>query len=186
MKVPARGTGAGMDGYGKAYATNSAPPPLLKEGTKNAVCVDYIDMGEIKTPVYGSKNGETEMVHKCKYVYQVGEKMPDGRRYLLAFKPFGVRVSMHENAGLRQHLEGLAGREFVVDEDVDFDSFVGRPCVLIVKHTKSGDGTKTYANIEGIGPHMEGLPELSPEGYVRVKDRAQDSSDSANDGSIPF
>ena len=186
MKVPARGTGAGMDGYGKAYATNSAPPPLLKEGTKNAVCVDYIDMGEIKTPVYGSKNGETEMVHKCKYVYQVGEKMPDGRRYLLAFKPFGVRVSMHENAGLRQHLEGLAGREFVVDEDVDFDSFVGRPCVLIVKHTKSGDGTKTYANIEGIGPHMEGLPELAPEGYVRLKDRAQDSSDSANDDSIPF
>ena len=128
----------------------------------------------------------------CKYVVQVAKKMPDGRHYLLAFRPFGVLVSLHEKAALRQFLEGVEGRTFAIDEDVDFESFVGRPCVVIVKHKQSADGTKTYANLTAAGPHMDGLPVLVPTGYTRVKDRDADSqgaanaNDPADEDSIPF
>lgn len=176
MKVPEKnaGGGAGVDGYGKAFDGGSVPPPH-PTGTVNAVCVDYVDMGEVECDVYG-KPGEKKMEHRAKFVYQSAKTMPDGRRYLLAFKPFGVKVSLHEKASFRQHLEAFAGRTFAVGEDIDPESFVGQPCVLIVTHSKNQDGTRTYANIDSVGPHMDGLPVLEPEGYVRIKDRPATSA----------
>ena len=170
MKVPQKSTGSGTDGYGKPFAKDTPPPPPHPAGTANAVIVDYIDLGMVEQDVYG-KPGTKESVHLCKYVIQSAKTMPDGRRYLLAFKPFGVRVSLHEKAALRGFLESIDGRNFTVDEDVDFEGYVGRPCVVIVTHKASADGTKTYANIDSAGPHMEGLPVLAPKDYVRVKDR---------------
>lgn len=191
MKVPEKNAGgSGVDGYGQPFTpgTTFTPCPV---GTKNAVCVDYVDMGMVATPVFG-KVGETELVHKAKFIYQVAAKMPDGRPYLLAFKPFGVRVSLHEKAAFRQHLESFLGRPFEVGEEIEPEDFVGKPCVVIVTHSKNADGTKTYANIDGIGPHMDGLPVMKPEGYVRLKDRegaqapAGAAKDEDPDADIPF
>lgn len=171
MKVPEKSTGSGVDGYGTKYDANTPAPPPHPAGTANAVVVDYIDMGQQERDVYG-KPGVKETVHLAKFVLQSGKKMPDGRRYLLAYKPFGVLVSLHEKAGFRQFLESINGEAFKVGDDIDPESFVGTPCVVIVVHKQNADGTKTYANIDSAGPHMEGLPVLEAENYVRVKDRA--------------
>lgn len=190
MKVPQKSTGSGTDGYGKPFAKDTPAPPPHPAGTANAVIVDWIDLGMVERDVYGG-GGKKESVHLCKYVIQTAKTMPDGRRYLLAFKPFGVLVSLHEKAALRGFLESVEGRTFTPDEDVDFESYVGRPCVVIVTHKASADGQKTYANIDSSGPHMDGLPVLEPVGYVRVKDRApeaqaQAKGENANDENIPF
>lgn len=186
MKVPAKSEGSGTDGYGRPYSKDTPAPPPHPAGTANAVIVDYIDLGMVERQKYGS--AEKESVHLCKYVVQSAKKMPDGRPYLLAFKPFGVLVSLHEKAALRGFLESIEGRTFTVDEDVDFESYVGRPCVVIVQHKASADGSKTYANIDSAGPHMEGLPVLKAEGYVRVKDRApgEQASAAKADEDVPF
>jgi hypothetical protein len=191
MKVPAKKDFEGLDGYGRPFDKNSPPPPAHPSGTANAVIVDYVDMGMCERDAYQG-NGRKETVHLCKFVLQLAKTMPepDGRRYLLAFKPFGVLLSLDPKAALRGFLESVAGRAFEVEEDIDFESFVGKPCVVIVKHKLNADGTRTYANIESAGPHMEGLPALQAEGYVRVKDRAAGQQGSAspipNDSDIPF
>lgn len=190
MKVPQKSTGSGTDGYGKAFAKDTPAPPPHPAGTANGVIVDFIDLGMVERDAYGG-NGKKESVHLCKYVIQSGKTMPDGRRYLLAFKPFGVLVSLHEKAALRGFLESVEGRNFAADEDVDFEKYVGRPCVVIVTHKASADGTKTYANIDSAGPHMEGLPVLVAQGYVRVKDREKADgkeavSEDADADVIPF
>lgn len=178
MKVPERFEGGGgVDGYGIPYDKDKPyVPPSAK--THNAVLVDYVDMGEVEVDVYG-KPGEKTKEHRAKFVYQLAEVAPSGRRHLVAFKPFGVKVSLHEKAAFRQHLESLIGRTFEVGEDVEPEAMVGTPCVLLVVHKKNADGTRTYANIDTVAPHMDGLPKLVAQGYVRVKDRksAEDATD---------
>ena len=186
MKVPEKSTGSGTDGYGKPYDKNTPAPPPHPAGTANAVIVDYIDMGMCEREVYG-KPGVKESVHLAKFVVQSGKTMPDGRRYLLAYKPFGVLVSLHEKAGFRLFLESINGEPFKVGDEIEPESFVGRPCIVIVAHKASSDGTKTYANIASAGPHMEGLPVLVADGYVRVKDRDQKPANEVpDDTDIPF
>jgi hypothetical protein len=46
-------------------------------GTWPAVCVDVVDLGAMKSA------WKEEMVHKIRLVWQISERMPDGRPYLV-------------------------------------------------------------------------------------------------------
>jgi len=66
-------------------------------------------------------------------------------------------ASMSKKANLRHLLASWRGRDFSDDEAVKFDigTAIGRPCMLMVMHTKKKK--RTYANISGIGPLPKGI-----------------------------
>jgi len=156
---------------------------LCPAGTQAAVLVDVVDLGEVEVDVYG-KPGEKKKEHHAKFVFQTGERMTDGRPFLLS--TWGMKVSLHDKAKMRKLLAAVNGKDFEVGQEIDPDSFIGCNCLLDVIHKKSADGSKTYANIGNVMAPLKGMPPLSPDGYVRVQDRPKDAEVAHADGGPSF
>lgn len=150
-------------------------------GLHQAVCVDVVDMGMIKT----TYNGKSKEQHKVRLVWQIDEEMDDGRPYTAQRR---YTCSLDKKASLRRDLESWRGRPFTGDElnGFDLEVLIGINCQINVVHeTRDGD---TYANVTTIVPISKGQPKLAARDYVRVKDRegAETTSYEGTDEDIPF
>lgn len=67
--------------------------------------------------------------------------------------------SMGPKSNLRPFVEGMIGTKLSDEEAYGFDleALVGTKCLITLVHKKSGDGTKTYANVTTASPLMKGL-----------------------------
>jgi hypothetical protein len=152
---------------------NFTPAP---EGLWPAVCVDVVDMGILKQ----SYNGTEKQVHKCRLVWEISEKMADGRRFIVGKR---YTVSLHEKSGLHKDLKSWRGKAFTADELKGFDveKVIGVPCRLLITHDEK-DGT-TYGNVTQI-MKADKASAIVPNGtYIRVKDRDQAQQTVGNDKS---
>lgn len=130
------------------------------EGVHMAVCCDVVDLGEIETK-FGKK-------HKIDVVWQVDEKMKDGRPYLVQQR---YTASLNEKANLRHDLEAWRGKKFTEEELAGFDleKLIGVPCQLLVVHNEANE--RVYANVKSIMAAPKGSTmDLDPS-YTRRKDR---------------
>lgn len=139
--------------------------PTAPQGTFPAVCVDVIDQGMVTTKF----GGEESTRHMVRVVWQIDEEDADGKRFLVR-KDY--TASLHEKAKLRADLKSWRGREFTFDELVGFDmeQVVGAPCMISVVHNQGSKGG-TFANVGSVMKLMKGMAALTPDGYIRVKDR---------------
>jgi len=146
----------------KDSPSNFTPAP---EGSTLAVCVDVVDLGEVKT----TWNNVEKIVPKVRLVFALSERMEDGRPFIASEQ---YTASLSEKANLRKVLETWRGRAFTADELKGFDveTVIGANAIVQIVHAQKGD--RTYANIRGIIKPVKGMPKMAiPEGYVRVKDR---------------
>lgn len=140
---------------------------LCPAGAHLAVCVDVVDLGNVKTQWQGKEKTQ----HKARVVWQINERMDDG-------KPFTAQrrytLSLDDRAALRKDLESWRGRAFSEDElnGFDVESVIGKGCMLNVVH-ETRDG-KTYDNVATVMRLPKGMNPPPIEGYVRVKDRPAD------------
>lgn len=152
-----------------ASANESKTYTPAPEGVHQAVCVDVIDLGMLKSLFPDEKNGKEKFQHKVNVVWQIEELRDDGKRHLL-YKRY--TLSLHEKAALRHDLESWRGRAFTFDELVGFDveKLKAANCFVNVQHKKSQDGSRTYANVVSIMPVPKNLklPKLEALDYVRV------------------
>lgn len=151
------------------------------EGQHVAVCVDVVDLGIVETTWKDQK----KQVHKCRIVFEIGERMQDGRPFTVSQQ---FTASLGEKANLRKFLESWRGRAFTKDELAGFDTeqLIGAPAVVQVVHAEKGD--RTYANINSVMKLMKGLARLAPSGqYIRVKDRVEQAPNGGpvDDGAPP-
>jgi hypothetical protein len=155
------------------------------EGLHQAVCVDVVELGLVKTP-WGEKE-------KVEIVWQLdAENDETGKRFEVR-KWYGL--SLHEKANLRKDLECWRGRKFTKDELTGFDleKLIGANCQLQVIHNITDEG-KTFANVQAIVPHNNKVPKIVPLDYTRRKDRAKDQQnghddpfgDELRDDPVPF
>ena len=141
--------------------SNFIPPP---EGVWPAVAVDVVDLGNV-TDMWGTK-------HKIRIVWEISEKMADGKPYIAA-KTY--TLSLHERASLAKDLKNMRGRAFTKEElegfDVEILAEKNVPCQLVITHVEKDD--VTYGNITAItkaNPYSKLLPSGQ---YVRAKDRPE-------------
>ena len=159
--------------YAKAGA-NFTPAPA---GTHGAVCVDIVDLGEVKTEY----QGKARTRHVVKIVWQIDELRDDG------LLPFALRktytLSLHEKATLRKDLESWRGKAFTEEElrGFDLEVLLSKGCLLNVIHREANGST--YANVSGIMKLPKGMQAPTPTGYVRECDRPQ--SDAAETAPLP-
>lgn len=134
-------------------------------GTWPAVCVDVVDLG----PVHNEWKGE--MVHKIRLVWQINERMPDGRPYIVQRM---YTASLHEKSSLRKDLASWRGMDFRPEELAGFDleNVLGVGCLLSVVQQIGNDG-QTYSNVSAVMRLPGGYEAPQPDGYVRVIHRDQ-------------
>ena len=142
------------------------------EGLHHAVCVDFIDLGEMETP-WGKKP-------KCRIYWQVDALNPENNERFLVTNTY--TASLNEKANLRHHLEAWRGRKFTEKELQGFDTeqLIGANCQIQVIHvpSKKDPGVK-FANIQAIVPIGRNTVKIGPENYVRVKDRVGQNGEEA-------
>ncbi len=129
------------------------------DGVHSAVCVDVVDLG-IVDGTFGKK-------HKLKIVWEIADKMDDGRPFLTQKR---YNVSLHEKSTLAKDLKSWRGKPFTPEElkGFDLEKVLGVPCQLVIVH-EDREGM-VYANVQTILKAVQ--PRLEPSGkYVRVKDR---------------
>jgi hypothetical protein len=162
---------------------------LVPAGQYNAVCVDVVDLGIVKT----SWQGQERTVHKCRVVFEV-DALDDVTGKRLTISAYHT-ASLGEKANLRKFLEAWRGKAFTAEELKGFDTeqLIGVGALIQIVHATKGD--KTYDNINSIMVPPKPMKWLEPSNqYVRVQDRPKDSNgappaDDApphDDDSLPF
>jgi hypothetical protein len=162
------------------------------EGLHQAICVDVIDLGLVKTE-WGEKQ-------KVRLIFQLGLFNEDGTEELSPdFDPpkrYEVRrdfgLSLGEKSSLRPFLEAWRGRKFTKEELAGFDleKLIDANCQVQVIHNISDQG-RTFANIQAAVPLGRGMQRMHAQDYVRQKDRAATSSEhhgasEYDDSEVPF
>lgn len=155
-----------------------APEQMFKpapEGTYSAVCVDFVDIGDVTTE-WGTK-------HCCEIVWELDEQDETGERYKVKKR---YTASLSEKSNLFRDLCAWRGRKFTPEELAGFDSenVIGKPCMVQVIHnigTKGG----VFANVSSVTALIKGLKPLEPTGsYVRRS--KQEHVERDDDSPVPF
>ncbi len=143
----------------KDNKTTFTPAP---EGLHQAVCVDVIDLGLVKTQ-WGEK-------HKVELVWQLDQNNPETGKRFTVRKRYGL--SLHSKAVLRMDLESWRGKKFSPQEleGFDLEKLLGINGQVQVVHTLSDDG-RIFGNVQAVVPIGKGMTKLRAEDYTRMKDR---------------
>ena len=147
-------------------------------GVHPAVCVDVVDLGQVKVE-YAGKSREQ---YKIKIVWQIDELRDDGKPYTCSKR---YTNSLHEKAALRKDLESWRGKAFTQDELAQFDleALLSCGCLINVIHnTKEGS---TYANVTGVMRLPKGMQAPSLRDYVREVDREPEAAPAHGLASAP-
>jgi hypothetical protein len=134
-------------------------PPV---GAYPAVCTRMIDMGTQET----TWQGVTKYAHKVKMVFELSEKMADGRPFI-TMRDF--TVSLHEKAGLRQFLKSWRGRDFTDEELAGFDPKVLIGKGVLLNLVENGE----YVNIDSamkLPKGMEAPVPVNPTVFFSLSD----------------
>lgn len=144
------------------------------EGLHQAICVDVVDLGLVKTE-WGEKP-------KVALIFQLALLNEDGTEELSHdFDPpkrYEVRrnfgLSLSGKSALRPFLEAWRGRKFTKEEleGFDLEKLIGVNCQLQIIHNLSEQG-RTFANIQAAVPLGRGMQKVHAQDYVRVIDRAK-------------
>ena len=147
-------------------------------GPHPAVCCDVIDLGMWESEWQGKK----KQVRKVRLAFQIPELRDDGKRYVVSRM---FTLSLGDKAALRKFLQDWRGVPFTEEQLKGFNltTLIGAPALIQVSHNNK-NGDKTYANIDTVMKLPKGLPKLSVEEYVRVKDRNPEPA-AANAGDFP-
>jgi len=135
-------------------STNKTTCPA---GNFNSLCVGVHDLG-----IQPSKNG-WQPRQKLAIVFEIDKEIEDGplagERYRISKI---VSASLNTKATLMKMLTSWFGRDPTVGSNgkrrFDFETLVGRPCMLSVTHQEK-DG-ETRATISSVSAHVDGLPIL--------------------------
>ena len=148
-------------------ARGSTPRTPAPAGVHQAVCVDVIDLGMVKS----TYEGKESLKHKVNIRWQIDEVDPEheGRRFQVQKR---YTLSLHEKAGLRKDLQSWRGKPFTAEEVKGFDveRLLGVNCQINVVHVTSSDGN-VYGNVDAIMPLGKGMPKIEPLDYIREVDR---------------
>lgn len=135
-------------------------------GSHAAVLVDVVDLG-LETMT--NDKGDSVTKPKVRLVFEIDQKMEDGRPMLVQRK---VTASMHEMSNLYGIMETWLGRAPTPEEQArfDLDTMLGESANLMIVHNKDKkDPDKIWANIDRVYPAEK---KLKPSGdYKRVQSR---------------
>jgi hypothetical protein len=109
-------------------------------------------------------NGETKDARKIVLIYELSEKKPDGKPFVLAER---YTYSLNgDKAKFKKLIESLYGFKLADDQPVNVKELVGFPCMVNVASVDEikNDKKRTYNKITTIAKLPKGMP--APEGTL--------------------
>lgn len=144
----------------------TAPPtqyPPAPEGNYPAVCVDFIDLGDVQKKAWGDPD-KMVLKHMCEVHWELDEIDPKTGERFLAKQEY--KVSLHEKANLYAVLLSWGGRAATLP-GFDTDTLIGKPCLVQITHNLGRQG-QVFANVAQVAALPKGVPAIEPSGkYVR-------------------
>lgn len=137
----------------KAPASAGGDFEIAPEGVFLARCYKMVDVGtQTETGMYGTKENRKIYLYWELLEDADGGDAPKTEQG----QPFSIfnsyKLSMHQKANLRKHLDSWRGKKFTEEEAADFDitKLLDKFCLIQIGHSQSKDGQKTYANVDNI------------------------------------
>lgn len=158
-KIPVSTSGLG--------ALGEPPPP----GTYLAVCIDVIDQYGVVRKAHNSE--EMETVDLTRFVF--GLKAKNGQCHKIASRP--MTISGGPKANLTKFIKMWTGR--APRAGLDTEELKGKGAQITVTAEENRNG-KTYNNLTGIAPVMDGLEDKVPavNAFADVGGQSEKSDDS--------
>jgi hypothetical protein len=120
-------------------ATESKNYPPAAAGIQQGVIAKVVDLGIVE----GNYKGKPTKAHKIQIIWQVAEKDDEGQpKRVNEF----FTLSTDEKSNLRKRMINLFGQP--APAGFDYEKLVGTQRVLVISHSKSKDGSRTYANVD--------------------------------------
>jgi hypothetical protein len=123
---------------------------LLTTGNYPGSIVGLIDIGH--QPKYGAAPDSGEKVQQVVLVYELVERRPDGKPFLL---DKAYTASLHEKATLFKLASCITGKNFHQDEEFSLTKLLGMPVMVNVSNSLSGE--KAYHAVESIAAFPKGM-----------------------------
>lgn len=143
----------------------------IEAGTHTAVISAIVDFGTQTTEWKGVVKDRPQV----RFTFSFPDMPLDDGRCMSIGRTYSA--SLHENSGLRAHLEGIRGRKFTDEELAGFDiaKAVGAPCLLNVIHETGEFGPR--AKIASVMPLPKNFPKPNFTGPMLVFDLASPRDD---------
>jgi hypothetical protein len=139
----------------------------IPEGDQLARCVKMIHLGRVPN-IYQDGKIQKKVILTFEFPEHLIESDNEDWNGKPSMISNDYTLSLHEKATLRKHLDKWRGKDFTEEEAKAFNvsKLIGQPCVIYIEHSKSKDGTKTYANIDKIKPAKAEAPEQLTQGLI--------------------
>lgn len=126
---------------------------LAPAGSHASCCLAIIDLGTHRETFQGQDPRDNRKVFVCWEIDHDGEngRCVIGREY---------NVSFTSKSALRIMVEKWRGKSFGEDEEFDLTKLLGKPCLLSISHSTSGD--RTFAKLDGVAPMPKGMTAIKP------------------------
>jgi hypothetical protein len=108
-----------------------------------ATIIGLIDIGHQLNKF--AKEDSTDQVHQIVLVYELEEQRPDGKPFLLSKS---YTFSLHEKSNLYKLTSCITGRTFRQDEEFSVAELLGKPAMVSVGNSQSGE--KPYHTIDSV------------------------------------
>jgi hypothetical protein len=126
-------------------------PPGNYPGTISSV----IDIGH--QPNKFAKEGSNEEVRQLVLVFELVERQPDGKPFLLSLL---LRWSLHEKANFFKIASGVTGRTFREGDRFSPEELKGGAVLVLVGNAPTGE--KVYHRVESAAAYPKGMPVPTP------------------------
>lgn len=131
----------------------------IKEGLHKGRCFASIDLGTQKEEY----KGETKLRRKVRLVWEsYDDTREDGAPMIIGSK---FTNALTDNAALVKLIKPWVKND--LKPGFDTDDLVGKPCVFLIEHKPSADGSRIYANITKCMPLNESEAQAQHNNPVR-------------------
>lgn len=145
-------------------------------GVFHGVLADVVDLGIVKTAF----KGEVKEQPMVRFIWILNVNGKDGKPLSVAQR---FNASMHEKANLYKTVKQILNTAPAVPYELD--NLIGQTRQLFIVREKSADGTKDYANVQGIAPAQPGTVVSVPADFVRAKNRPKQATNTPAVASSP-
>jgi hypothetical protein len=122
------------------------PYEIPSEDQHVAILVAIYDLGSKEGTFQGASSGWSR---KVALVWELlDEERSDGEAFYVIRE---FTHSFNEKAALRDWLQKWLVKDFAENERINLSSYLGRACLLTVKHKPSKDGDRTFVDVASIG-----------------------------------
>lgn len=143
---------------GAKFKNEAADRELLDEGSYNAICVAFDDLGTQKNEKFGTES------RQCSMTFEIQDEQTSEGEPFYVYKRYNLKFS--PKATLAKDLKSWRGLEIGRGDEFDTDDVVGVPALITLENNETEKGT--FTNITSVAAPLKNAKFRKPKSELRV------------------